>query len=145
MASVGILVLVQTAGLSLVQTVVGTPSCYGKKAPHGMLNTVSKRLYYAGTNRYPRVHAINVPPPLYPPTPTKNLFGPEVLPMIRLSWGLTSWKVRIRCAWPRVPFQRGKGEGLEGGGSQGKPGEGPGVGDSQRCWGCPEQSYKEWI
>ena len=69
MASVGILVLVQTAGPSLVQTVVGTPSCYGKKAPHGMLNTVSKRLYYAGSNRFPKVHAINVPPLVYPPTP----------------------------------------------------------------------------
>ena len=85
MASVGILVLVQTAGQRLVQTVVGTPSSYGKKAPHGMLNTVSKRLYYAGSNRYPKVHAINVPPLVYPPTPTKILFRPEVLPMIRLS------------------------------------------------------------
>ena len=38
--------------------------------------------------------------------------------------------------------QRGKGEGLEGGGSPGELGEGPGVVDLQKCWGCPEQSYK---
>ena len=38
--------------------------------------------------------------------------------------------------------QTGKGEGPEGGGSLGELGEGPGVGDFQRCWGCSEQSYK---
>ena len=35
-----------------------------------------------------------------------------------------------------------KGEGLEGGGSPGELGEGPGVVDLQRCWGCSEQSYQ---
>ena len=38
---------------------------------------------------------------------------------------------------------QGKGEGPgEGGGSQGELGEGPGVADLQRCWGCDEQSYQ---
>ena len=42
-----------------------------------------------------------------------------------------------------VIIERGKGEGPgEGGGSQGELGEGPGVVDLQRCWGCSEQSYK---
>ena len=40
-------------------------------------------------------------------------------------------------------WERGKVEGQgEGGGSQGEVGEGPGVVDLQRCWGCPEQRYK---
>ena len=39
--------------------------------------------------------------------------------------------------------ERGKGEGKgEEGGSQGELGEGPGVVDLQRCWGCPEHSYQ---
>ena len=38
--------------------------------------------------------------------------------------------------------QKGKGEG---GGSQGELGEGPGVVDLQRCWGCDEQSYQGLI
>ena len=45
---------------------------------------------------------------------------------------------------PGVKFNRegGKREGSgEGGGSQGELGEGPGVEDLQRCWGCHEQSY----
>ena len=37
--------------------------------------------------------------------------------------------------------QRGKGDGMKGGGSQGELGEGPGVVDLQRCWGFSEQSY----
>ena len=37
--------------------------------------------------------------------------------------------------------QRGKGEGLQGGGSLGEPAEGPTIADLQRCWGCPEQSF----
>ena len=40
-------------------------------------------------------------------------------------------------------FKAEKGEGErpgEGGGSQKEPGEGPGVVDLQRCWGCDEQS-----
>ena len=47
-------------------------------------------------------------------------------------------------AWvPRLKGERGKGEGPgEGGGSQGILGEGPGVADLQRCWGCDEQSYQ---
>ena len=37
--------------------------------------------------------------------------------------------------------RKGEGEGPgEGGGSQGELGEGPGVEDLQRCWGCDEQS-----
>ena len=32
----------------------------------------------------------------------------------------------------------GKGKG---GGSQGEPAEGQGVADSQRCWGCSEQTF----
>ena len=50
------------------------------------------------------------------------------------------------CLYLRPQFrhgenQRGKGEGQQGGGFQGELGEGPGVADLQRCWGCPEQSY----
>ena len=42
--------------------------------------------------------------------------------------------------------ERGKREGQgEAGGSQGILGEGPGVVDLQRCWGCDEQSYQERI
>ena len=64
---------------------------------------------------------------------------------------------RVREQWPAlilvtstqalemqlsVKGERGKGEGQgEGGGSQGELGEGPGVVDLQRCWGCSEQSY----
>ena len=43
----------------------------------------------------------------------------------------------------QIKRERGKGEDPgEGGGSQGELGEGPGVVDSQRCWGFPEQSYR---
>ena len=42
--------------------------------------------------------------------------------------------------------ERGKGEGPgEEGGSLGILGEGPGVVDLQRCWGCYEQSYQGQI
>ena len=44
----------QLAG-AVVQTVVGTPSCYGKKAPHGILDTVSTRLHDTGSKRYAKV------------------------------------------------------------------------------------------
>ena len=40
----------------------------------------------------------------------------------------------------KIKRERGKGE--EEGGSPGELGEGPGVADSERCWGFPEQSYK---
>ena len=36
----------------------------------------------------------------------------------------------------------GGGGTREGGGSLGKPAQGPGVADLQRCWACPEQSYQ---
>ena len=39
--------------------------------------------------------------------------------------------------------ERGKREDSEeGGGSLRELGEGPGVVDLQRCWGCSEQSYQ---
>ena len=42
-----------------------------------------------------------------------------------------------------IKRERGKGEGPgEEGGSLGILGEGPGVVDLQRCWGCDEQSYQ---
>ena len=49
---------------------------------------------------------------------------------------------KLPTAADNAKGERGKGEGPgEGGGSQGELGEGPGVVDLQRCWGCPEQSY----
>ena len=39
-------------------------------------------------------------------------------------------------------YEGEKGKGLGGGGSPGELGEGPGVADLQRCWGCHEQSYQ---
>ena len=42
-----------------------------------------------------------------------------------------------------ISGERGNREGQgEAGGSQGILGEGPGVVDLQRCWGCDEQSYQ---
>ena len=47
------------------------------------------------------------------------------------------------CSSFKIKRETGKGEGpWEGGGSLGILGEGPGVVDLQRCWGCPEQSYQ---
>ena len=44
---------------------------------------------------------------------------------------------------PKSKGERGNREGQgEAGGSQGILGEGPGVVDLQRCWGCDEQSYQ---
>ena len=41
--------------------------------------------------------------------------------------------------------QMGKGEVWGAGGSQGELGKGPGVVDSTRCWGFPEQTFLGWI
>ena len=48
------------------------------------------------------------------------------------------------CVWDHHQFLRGKGEGQEGGGSKGELGEGPGVADLQRCWGCHEGIRTTW-
>ena len=44
------------------------------------------------------------------------------------------------CAEFSLILRCEKGEEREGGGSLGILGEGPGVADLQRCWGCDEQS-----
>ena len=65
------------------------------------------------------------------------------LPPLPSSGSFKSIGSETRTASAEFKRERGKGEGpREGGGSQGGLGEGPGVVDLQRCWGCSEQSYK---
>ena len=48
-------------------------------------------------------------------------------------------RIHIRISYQDI--DRGKGDGQQGGGSPGEPAEGQGVADSDRCWGCSEQSF----
>ena len=58
---------------------------------------------------------------------------------------LIHWQQSYDCTAHFSPFSPFSLLSRKGGGSQGELGEGPGVADFQRWWGCPEQSFVGWI